>query len=153
MGSSPIALTKKPIKFGLFHVWPVPVGPTSFMSALCQHQRSSRLTFLWHNRSALPPKADMCGATRDVRFVPTANIVRVTRARIHAENVTLLNGKSIVSRRHPALAYLRAWSHCYLCRRQERVGASHSSAHHRAQARQLWHRSRLGAEAAFSLPI
>ena len=25
--------------------------------------------------SALPPKADMCGATRDVRFVPKADIV------------------------------------------------------------------------------
>ena len=24
--------------------------------------------------SALPPKADMCGATRDVRFVPIADI-------------------------------------------------------------------------------
>jgi hypothetical protein len=24
--------------------------------------------------SALPPKADMCGATRDVRFVPKADI-------------------------------------------------------------------------------
>ena len=26
--------------------------------------------------SALPPKADMCGATRDVRFVPKADIGR-----------------------------------------------------------------------------
>jgi hypothetical protein len=25
--------------------------------------------------SALPPKADMCGATRDVRFVPKADIL------------------------------------------------------------------------------
>ena len=25
-------------------------------------------------RSALPPKADMCGATRDVRFVPIADM-------------------------------------------------------------------------------
>ena len=25
--------------------------------------------------SALPPKADMCSATRDVRFVPKADIV------------------------------------------------------------------------------
>ena len=25
--------------------------------------------------SALPPKADMCSATRDVRFVPIADIV------------------------------------------------------------------------------
>ena len=27
--------------------------------------------------SALPPKADMCGATRDVRFVPIADIARL----------------------------------------------------------------------------
>ena len=27
--------------------------------------------------SALPPKADMCSATRDVRFVPIADIVRL----------------------------------------------------------------------------
>jgi hypothetical protein len=26
--------------------------------------------------SALPPKADMCGATRDVRFVPEADMGR-----------------------------------------------------------------------------
>ena len=27
--------------------------------------------------SALPPKADMCGATRDVRFVPIADIAQM----------------------------------------------------------------------------
>jgi hypothetical protein len=27
--------------------------------------------------SALPPKTDMCGATRDVRFVPIADIAAV----------------------------------------------------------------------------
>jgi len=32
---------------------------------------------LWVN--ALPPKADMCGATRDVRFVPIADIPTFTR--------------------------------------------------------------------------
>ena len=38
------------------------------MSALGQKQ-----TFAVHYvMSALHPKADMCGATRDVRFVPTA---------------------------------------------------------------------------------
>jgi hypothetical protein len=32
-------------------------------------------TFVVQNAmSALPPKADMCGATRDVRFVPKADI-------------------------------------------------------------------------------
>jgi hypothetical protein len=29
--------------------------------------------------SALPPKADMCGATRDVRFVPIADIKGFTQ--------------------------------------------------------------------------
>ena len=39
------------------------------MSALGQKQ-----TFAAHKpMSALPPKADMCGATRDVRFVPKAD--------------------------------------------------------------------------------
>ena len=31
--------------------------------------------------SALPPKADMCGATRDVRFVPIADIARSAKAK------------------------------------------------------------------------
>ena len=40
------------------------------MSALGQKQ-----TFAVHKAmSALPPKADMCDATRDVRFVPEADI-------------------------------------------------------------------------------
>ena len=40
------------------------------MSALGQKQ-----TFAVQNvMSALPPKADMCGANRDVRFVPKADI-------------------------------------------------------------------------------
>jgi hypothetical protein len=30
--------------------------------------------------SALPPKADMCGATRDVRFVPIADIGQIPAA-------------------------------------------------------------------------
>ena len=39
------------------------------MSALGQKQ-----TYAMHKgMSALPPKADMCGATRDVRFVPKAD--------------------------------------------------------------------------------
>ena len=32
-----------------------------------------------NSMSALPPKADMCGATRDVRFVPIADIAEFTR--------------------------------------------------------------------------
>jgi hypothetical protein len=49
-------------------VWQLALGAT--MSAL-GHKR----TFAVQNgMSALPPKADMCGATRDVRFVPIADI-------------------------------------------------------------------------------
>ena len=41
------------------------------MSALGQKQTSALLKGM----SALAPKADMCGATRDVRFVPIADIL------------------------------------------------------------------------------
>ena len=40
------------------------------MSALGQKQTCAAQKVM----SALPPKADMCGATRDVRFVPIADI-------------------------------------------------------------------------------
>ena len=40
------------------------------MSALGQKQTCAAQKIM----SALPPKADMCGATRDVRFVPIADI-------------------------------------------------------------------------------
>ena len=40
------------------------------MSALGQKQTCAAQKVM----SALPPKADMCGATRDVRFVPKADI-------------------------------------------------------------------------------
>ena len=44
------------------------------MSALGQKQ-----TYAAHKwMSALPPKADMCSATRDVRFVPIANMAYVS---------------------------------------------------------------------------
>jgi hypothetical protein len=39
------------------------------MSALGQKQTCAAQKIM----SALPPKADMCGATRDVRFVPKAD--------------------------------------------------------------------------------
>src|SRR5262249_37769061 len=40
-----------------------------------EHVDSSKRTFpCAHAMSALPPKADMCGATRDVRFGPKADI-------------------------------------------------------------------------------
>ena len=49
------------------------------MSALGQKQ-----TFAAQKpMSALPPKADMCGATRDVRFVPKADMLTI-RSRSHA---------------------------------------------------------------------
>ena len=41
----------------------------SAMSALGQKQTCA----MQNAMSALPPKADMCGATRDVRFVPKAD--------------------------------------------------------------------------------
>ena len=45
------------------------------MSALGQKR-----TFALQNvMSALPPKADMCAATRHVRFVPIADIARLYR--------------------------------------------------------------------------
>ena len=51
------------------------------MSALGQKQ-----TFAVQNgMSALPPKADMCSATRHVRFVPIADIVQFSpKHRSHA---------------------------------------------------------------------
>ena len=45
------------------------------MSALGQKQCAAQKVM-----SALPPKADMCGATRDVRFVPIADILYRRRA-------------------------------------------------------------------------
>ena len=33
--------------------------------------------------SALPPKADICGATANVRFVPTADIIRSVQKRAY----------------------------------------------------------------------
>ena len=44
------------------------------MSALGQKQTFAVQTVM----SALPPTADMCGATRDVRFVPIADIYSIT---------------------------------------------------------------------------
>ena len=51
------------------------------MSALGQKQTCAGQKVM----SALPPKADICGATRDVRFVPKADIAsKLVRA---AQNV------------------------------------------------------------------
>ena len=48
------------------------------MSALGQ----KRTCAVHHLMSALPPKADMCGATRDVRFVPIADMGACPRSQI-----------------------------------------------------------------------
>ena len=49
------------------------VGRKPRMSALGQKQTFATQTVM----SALPPIADMCGATRDVRYVPKADIGRM----------------------------------------------------------------------------
>ena len=46
------------------------------MSALGQKQTCAAQKVM----SALPPKADMCGATRNVRFVPIADIYAEVRS-------------------------------------------------------------------------
>jgi hypothetical protein len=40
-----------------------------------------RMVCLPRNRSALPPKADMCSAQADVRFGPIADIARSAKAK------------------------------------------------------------------------
>ena len=74
------------------------------MSALGQKQTCAAQKIM----SALPPKADMCGATRDVRFVPiadsctAANIISIQSTRRgfnflgHGES---LPTRSLLSRR------------------------------------------------------
>ena len=58
------------------------IGPSSRqpMSALGQKQTCA----LQNVMSALPPKADMCGATRDVRFGPKADIAPTSDERSNA---------------------------------------------------------------------
>jgi hypothetical protein len=53
------------------------------MSALGQKQTCA----LQNVMSALPPKADMCGATSDVRFGPKADVVGQRMHAIRAERV------------------------------------------------------------------
>ena len=54
----------------------------SGMSALGQKQTFAMQTVM----SALPPTADMCSATRNVRFVPKADIVPVVLHEEEAAN-------------------------------------------------------------------
>ena len=60
------------------------------MSALGQKQTCAAQKVM----SALPPKADMCGATRDVRFVPIADIGHALKC-----NSEGANGASIFASR------------------------------------------------------
>ena len=49
--------------------------PNAYFSVEAMSALGQRQTFAVHYAmSALPPKADMCGATSDVRFVPIADI-------------------------------------------------------------------------------
>ena len=54
------------------------------MSALLNSDRESG--FPQKAMSALPPKADMCGATRDVRLVPKADIEGISRCPLSANS-------------------------------------------------------------------
>mgnify|MGYP003429530682 CR=1 FL=1 len=56
------------------------------MSALGQKQTCAAQKVM----SALPPKADMCGATRDVRFVPIADIATCHDLKLHLGAYRLL---------------------------------------------------------------
>ena len=80
--------------------------------------------------SALPPKADMCSATRDVRFVPIADVKRyqsktvplrhLTRAHFilssvaHGLQLEKISGRSFVAVKWPRLRHgysqIVAWS-------------------------------------------
>ena len=96
------------------------------MSALGQKQTCAAQKVM----SALPPKADMCGATRDVRFVPTADIgiqcaaakvLRRTSAMVSATSDAILgpcfliseNSASEIRSRNPVLklGHSRAKAH------------------------------------------
>ena len=66
------------------------------MSALLRQQINIRVIDHVRLMSALPPKADMCGATRDVRFGPKADMLVST-------NMFIERGQSarISMRLHP----------------------------------------------------
>ena len=65
--------------------------------------------------SALPPKADMCSATRHVRFVPIADMNITSRKaapRGGLPNNVAYNGRAITSRRHfPCIFPYRQHAH------------------------------------------
>ena len=62
------------------------------MSALGQKQTFA----VQEPMSALPPKADMCGATRDVRFVPIADIRASEDHAFDSERKAAARGKIIL---------------------------------------------------------
>ena len=80
------------------------------MLTACAHAVKARLmSALGHKRtfavqngmSILPPKADMCSATRYVRFVPIADIasfIRSPRRRGRSEPFRLIRGLRVPSR-------------------------------------------------------
>ena len=52
------------------------IGKPTGASARHETSRATEESKLWQVMSALPPKADMCGATSDVRFGPIADIAK-----------------------------------------------------------------------------
>ena len=52
--------------------------------------------------SALPPKADMCGALAHVRFVPIADIAQIAGCLIAEVNMHALTGTEIYGHRVPS---------------------------------------------------
>ena len=77
-------------------------GPRSVKRGRCPLWVKSGHCAVQNVMSALPPKADMCGATRYVRFVPIADMGH------HGFNRTVArNGGSPLTTRQP-LSYIRA---------------------------------------------
>ena len=76
------------------------------MSALGQKQTCAAQYVM----SALPPKADMCGATRDVRFVPIADIYIAIFARSQRHNDQCFCRLNPIKRRFYPRVSLRIFS-------------------------------------------
>ena len=80
------------------------------MSALGQKQ-----TFALQNgMSALPPKADMCGAKGDVRFVPIAGNHELQLKRVAGSGSLILKLASAMAIDAGAVAHCHAWTHCVM---------------------------------------
>ena len=59
-------------------------GQLHFVSVYTDDVRFGSLVDICSAKSHIPPKADMCGATTDVRFVPTADIGQLSRGAVPA---------------------------------------------------------------------